>query len=204
MVNPRGFSNSFLEGLLKAYESPKVFKFLHIPLQSGDDEVLKLMNRGYTVEEFRDIVSQFRRKFPQLTLATDIICGHPGESEEAHRRTIRLLEEIRPDIVNVSKFFPRPGTPAQEMNPLPSWKVKERTRKLAQICRNIAWDKNRKWLGWKGEILVEEKGRGDSWIGRNIAYKPVAVKSTENLLGRFLEVRVVETFSTHLEAVLLQ
>ena len=98
--------------LIAAFDNPKIFKFLHLPVQSGDDAVLQYMRRFYTAAEFKGIVNTFRAEFPDLTLATDVIVGFPGETEEAFENTLKLLEEVKPDIVNVSKFFARPKTAA--------------------------------------------------------------------------------------------
>ena len=104
-----------LDDLIDAFKSEKVFKFVHLPVQSGDDVVLRRMRRFYTVSEFKEVVNAFRRVFPEVTLATDVICGFPGESREAFANTLRLIGEVKPDIVNVSKFFARPRTAAADM-----------------------------------------------------------------------------------------
>jgi len=203
MMNPKN-AMRILNPLIEAYKDRKIFKFLHIPLQSGDNEVLRLMNRPYTVEDFMEIVNSFRREIPQITIATDIICGFPGESREAFERTLKVLEEIKPDVVNVSKFFPRPGTPAKRMRQVPYEEVKARSRAGSKLALKLSLERNRVWVGWEGRILIDEKGTGDSWIGRNFAYKPVVVRGEGgDLLGKFLRVRVVEAHETYLEAEVL-
>lgn len=189
-----------LDELVEAYKDEKVFKFLHLPVQSGDDEVLKLMNRFYSVDDFKTIISSFRGEIPNMTIATDVICGFPGESLEAFERTMELVEEIQPDVVNVSKFAPRPRTPAAKMNWLPNQEVKGRSRRMSELVRRVSFERNRAWVGWEGRVLIDERGKGDSWIGRNFAYKPVVIKGDEFLLGRFMDVRVVKAFQTYLEA----
>jgi MiaB-like tRNA modifying enzyme len=199
MMNPDHVLG-MLDELVEAYKHEKVFKFLHLPVQSGDDKVLRLMNRRYTVNEFRKVVEAFRDQAPRLTLSTDVICGFPGESREAFEQTKKLVAEVQPDIVNVSKFFARPGTPAEKLPPLAPRELNRRSRELAELSRRISFEKNRAWLGWEGRVLFDEKGKEGSWMGRNFAYKPVVVKTGECLLGRFVQVRVVEAFSTYLEA----
>ena len=199
MMNPDHVLG-MLDELVEAYKCEKVFKFLHLPVQSGDDKVLGLMNRRYTVEEFTNVVQIFREEIPRLTLSTDVICGFPGESKEAFDQTKRLIAEIKPDIVNVSKFFSRPRTPAEKLLPIPPRELNRRSRELAELSRRISFEKNRAWLGWQGKVLFDEKGKGESWMGRNFAYKPVVVKTRERLLGRSVQVRVVNVFSTYLEA----
>jgi len=199
MMNPNHVMG-MLDELVEAYKCGRVFKFLHLPVQSGDDEVLELMNRRYTVEDFKRIVQAFREEIPRLTLSTDVICGFPGESRDAFEQTKKLVREIQPDIVNVSKFFSRPRTPAEKMVSLPPKEVKMRSREVAELSRRISFERNRAWMGWEGTVLFDEKGKGESWMGRNFAYKPIVVKGSESLVGTFVQVRVVNAFSTYLEA----
>ncbi len=190
-----------LDGLIEAYRDEKIFKFLHLPVQSGDDEVLRLMNRFYSVEDFKKVVYTFRKESPKITVATDVICGFPGESRDAFERTVQLVEEVQPDIVNISKFFPRPRTPAAKMKQLPPKEVKVRSRMMAEVARKVSFEKNEAWMSWEGEIFIDEKGKKPaSWVGRNFAYKPIVVRSDKFLLRRFENVRVVKVFPTYLEA----
>jgi len=202
MMNPN-YALDMLDGLVRVFKNDKIFKFVHLPVQSGDNEVLRLMNRFYSVEDFKDVVHEFRKEIPEVTLATDVICGFPGESEEAFGRTLKLVEDVKPDIVNVSKFFARPGTVAEKMElKVSPNEVKERSRKLADLCRKISFEKNKGWINWTGRVLVDEEGkRSGSWVGRNFAYKPVVVRGCGSLFGRFVDVRVAEVFSTYLGGV---
>ena len=202
MMNPNHVMG-MLDELVEAYKCGKVFKFLHLPVQSGDDTVLGLMNRRYTVEEFKAVVEAFREEIPRLTLSTDVICGFPRESREAFENTKKLVREIQPDIVNVSKFFSRPRTPAEKMVSLSPKEVNRRSRDVAELSKKISFEKNRAWMNWKGTALFDERGKGESWMGRNFAYKPVVVKGGESLVGKFVPVRVVDVFSTYLEAELV-
>ena len=196
MMNPVN-ALEILDDLLDAYEDPKVFKFLHLPVQSGSDRVLKLMNRRYTVDEFKQIVSKFRSRFPRMTLVTDVICGFPGEGEEDFSETVRLLEEIRPDFTHVSKFTPRPGTPAARMKQLPTQVVKERSRRVSALTRTISLERNMEWVGWRGWGVVEKPGKGGGYVARNFAYRPI-VLDVDAELGERLDVVVVGAEATHL------
>ncbi len=164
--------------------------------------MLKRMQRFYTIEDFNQIVAKFRKAIPNITIATDVICGFPSETAEAFERTLHLVEKVKPDIVNVSKFFPRPDTPAEKLEPkIQPSEIKERSKKMTELVRRIALEKNKAWIDWKGRILIDEKGKKPgSWIGRNFAYKPIVVKSRESLLGRIVNVHVVKAFQTYLEA----
>ncbi|MGB9842526.1 MAG: tRNA (N(6)-L-threonylcarbamoyladenosine(37)-C(2))-methylthiotransferase [Candidatus Bathyarchaeales archaeon] len=204
MMTPNRVADILAE-LIEAFKSPKVFKFVHLPVQSGDDDVLKRMRRGYTVKDFKEITATFRTAFPEITVATDVICGFPGETREAFENTLKLIAEVKPDIVNVSKFFPRPKTAAAAMQEdfVDANEVKWRSAEAAKLVKRIALERNQRWIGWSGEVLIDEKGKvPGSWIGRNFAYKPVVIKSQENMLGKMLRVKVVKAFSTHLMGTL--
>jgi len=195
------------EKLLATFSSPKVYKFLHLPVQSGDDSVLKDMRRFYSVAQFREIVEAFRCEFPDLTLATDVIVGFPGETEKAFQNTLRLLEEVKPDITNVSKFFARPKTVAWEMKDslVSKDETKRRSATAAEIAKKLSAENNKRWVGWCGDVLFDEQGKVDgSWVGRNFAYKPIAVKSDEYLLGKTLKVTVKEALGTYLKGELVK
>jgi len=192
-----------LPELVEAFQNEHVFKFVHLPVQSGDDEVLKLMNRLYSVEDFKRIVEAFRKAIPNITLATDFICGFPGESAEAFERTLRLIDDVKPDVVNVSKFFQRPKTSAEKMTPKVSpLEVTARSKRMSDLVKRISLERNSVWMTWKGRVLIDECGKQpNSFIGRNLAYKPVVVKSeNQSLLGSFVNVHVTKTFQTYLEA----
>ncbi len=136
-------------------------------------------------------MESFRREIPDITILTDVITGHPGETEEDHQRTIELINDIKPDEVNLSKFGARPGTHASKLQQIPKDIVNRRSRELAEIIKETSIQKNKKWLGWKGSVLIDEKV-GNAVIGRNHAYKPVVIK--ENLeLGANANVKIVKT-----------
>jgi threonylcarbamoyladenosine tRNA methylthiotransferase CDKAL1 len=199
MMTPNQITE-ILDEVVDAYKNGKVFKFLHLPIQSGDDEVLEFMNRCYTVSDFVEIVNAFRAESPRLTLSTDVICGFPKENGEAFERTKKLIAEVQPDIVNVSKFFARPNTPAEKLKPLPPKEVNRRSKEMSKLSKKISIKKNRAWVNWEGMTIFDERGKGASWMGRNFAYKPIVVKTNESLLGKFVHVEVVKAFSTFLEA----
>jgi threonylcarbamoyladenosine tRNA methylthiotransferase CDKAL1 len=193
-----------LDELLEVFKNEKIFKFVHLPVQSGDNTVLRLMRRFYTVQDFRELLNIFRTFFPEVTVATDVICGFPGETREAFANTLKLIKEVKPDIVNVSKFFARPGTAAADLcDTVEPTEIKRRSTEAAKLVKQISLERNKRWVGWCGEVLVDEKGKvPDSWIGRNFAYKPVTLKTSENLLGKTLQVNVAKVFHTHLAGTL--
>ncbi|MHA1615872.1 MAG: tRNA (N(6)-L-threonylcarbamoyladenosine(37)-C(2))-methylthiotransferase [Candidatus Njordarchaeales archaeon] len=171
----------------------KIYKYLHIPVQSGSNRILRKMNRKYTVEEFIDLVETIRRKLgPDTTIATDIITGFPGETEEDHRASIELLETTKPDIINLSRYGDRPGVPSSKLYPKIHSKIlKRRSRELAEVIRRISYERNQPYVNKAYEALLLEKD-GANLIGRLFNYKLIVVKGkgNEDLLGKFVKVRI--------------
>lgn len=187
-----------LKDLMGAYKSGNVFKFLHVPVQSGSDDVLRRMRRRYTVDDFLRLASRFRGAFPELSVSTDIICGFPGETEEQFRASVNLVERIKPDVLNISRFWPRPGTEASTMSPqLHGRETKRRSRIMSRVWRGMSVETSMRWVGWRGEILVDEEGHSGSMVGRNYAYKPVAVKTSKRP-GEYVEVEVTKAGAGYL------
>ncbi|MGP3703151.1 MAG: tRNA (N(6)-L-threonylcarbamoyladenosine(37)-C(2))-methylthiotransferase [Candidatus Bathyarchaeota archaeon] len=204
MMNPNNVIE-ILGELIRFYKDKRIFKFLHLPLQSGDNKVLKDMNRFYTVEDYSKIVYSMRGEIENLTFATDVICGFPTETVEAFENTLKLIKEVKPDIVNISKFYPRPKTIAEKIKTIPTQEVKRRSKTLTKLVTEISLKNNLKWVGWVGYVLIDEKGLNYSWIGRNISYKPIVIKLScaGDLMGKYLKVLVKKAFINHLEAEVL-
>ncbi len=175
MMNPM-YMPRIRDQLSKSFESPKVFKFLHIPVQSGSNKVLKEMRRGHTSEIFRGTNELFRRRFERFTVSTDIIVGFPTETEEDFEQTLRLIQETQPDIINLSRYSARPGTKAASMDQVDVSTVMQRSKTVFDMASSISYKRNQEWIGWKGEVLFDESADGTT-KGRNYAYKPVMVDS---------------------------
>ncbi len=140
MMNPWHLRKIF-QSLLKVMESEKIQKFLHIPVQSGSERVLKHMKRIHSAKEFEEFVKIFRSKFPfsnfpKSTIATDIIVGYPTETDEDFQQTIELIKKTHPDVLNISSFSSRPRTPASKLKQLPSEKIKQRTKQLDDLYQS--------------------------------------------------------------------
>ncbi|MDX1799066.1 MAG: 2-methylthioadenine synthetase, partial [Candidatus Lokiarchaeia archaeon] len=132
-------------------------------------------------------------EFPNLTISTDIICGFPGETEYNFFRTINFIKWLKPEILNISKFTPRPGTKAKEMEQLDSKTIKERSVRLTKIFRNSLSNINAKWNGWNGVVLILHEGtEHNQAFGRNYAYKNVFVNNYESSFGKFIKVKIVK------------
>lgn len=192
MMNPMHVP-FMLDQLIEAYKHEKVFKFLHIPVQSGSDRILKRMKRGHRASLFAEIARKFRREFKRFTIATDVIVGFPYESDADFRQTLDLMEKVEPDIINISKFSARPGTEASEMEQVNVKTVKERTRVLHQLANQIGYRRNLSWVGWSGEIMIDEVKK-NGVQGRNFAYKPVFLYGNI-AIGSKVSVKIDSVFS---------
>jgi len=199
MSNPNHLIKN-LDKLIELYKNPKVFKFLHIPVQSGNNEILKLMNRKYTVEDFRTIITKFRKAIPTITISTDLICGFPSETEKQFEDSLEIIKWLEPDVLNLNMFWPRPGTPAAKMKQLKPGTGRERTRKIAEVFEKILLRKNEAWVGWKGRILIDEIGKKGGFVGRNFAYKPIVIKKAK--LGELIKVKIVDSTIDYLSGQL--
>lgn len=175
----------------------RIYRFLHLPLQSGSDKILKGMKRAYTKEEFLELVNKFKKELPLITISTDIIVGFPEETEEDFQETVLALKEFRPSVINISMYGKRPGTEAAEMKQLPGFVKKERSRILTKLAREFSLEGNKQFEGREEEILVTEKGRTGNFIGRNLSYKPVIIKSDER--GKFVRKRIKKARAKFLE-----
>ena len=189
MMNPM-FMPRIRDNLLKSFENGKVFRFLHVPVQSGSNEVLNNMKRGHTVETFKNVVRKFRTKFDSFTISTDIIVGYPTETRGNFEETIELLEETKPDIVNLSRYSQRPGTVAADMAQVDAAEIKRRSKQVTELINGISLENNKKWIGWEGEVLFDESLDGQI-KGRNFAYKPIFVNEITEI-GQTCPVRVVD------------
>ena len=174
MMNPM-YMSRIKQELIESYDNEKVFKFLHIPVQSGSNKVLNDMKRGHTSETFREIVKKTKDRFENFTISTDIIVGFPSETEEDFQKTLSLLDETKPDVVNLSKYSARPGTDAAELKQIDAAEIKRRSKIIFEQINKISMESNKKWIGWKGKVLFDENTE-EGIKGRNYAYKPIAVQ----------------------------
>ena len=173
MMNPM-YMPRIKKNLIEAYDNDKVFKFLHLPVQSGSDKVLNDMKRGHTSETFKEIVKKVKRRFENFTISTDVIVGFPSETEEDFQKTITLLDETKPDVVNLSKYSARPGTDAAKLKQIDAAEIKRRSKIVFEQINKISMESNKKWIGWKGKVLFDENTE-EGIKGRNYAYKPISI-----------------------------
>lgn len=180
MGNPRHVIK-FKDQLLDCFADDRVYKFIHIPVQSGSNDVLKMMNRKHSVEDYVELSQAFTKRFPRFTLSTDLIVGFPGETAADFKQTLELVKKTRPTVCNITRFVPRPGTLAARMEntsdlPIPEVIKHERSALLAEAFQQIAQENNSLWIGDQETVVVEKPGhRPGTTIARNAAYRPVAI-----------------------------
>ena len=204
MMNPL-LTDRLVDELVECFQHEKVFKFIHLPVQSGSDRILNEMRRGYTVEDFCEMVDAFRAAIPWISLSTDMIVGFPSETESEFEESQELLKKVRPDVVNISRFGARDGTKAAVMDgQVESKTAKDRSTRMTALVRQIQRETNSKWVGWTGTVLIDEIVK-DAVVGRNFAYKPCLFKKDqlpfrEEVLGREVNARVFDFSSSTLRA----
>jgi tRNA-2-methylthio-N6-dimethylallyladenosine synthase len=172
----------------------KVCEHLELPVQSGDDDILKAMRRGYTVAQYRELVYAIRRKVAQISLSTDIIVGFPGETEEQFEHSLSLVREMRFDVVHVAAYSPRPGTIAwrEYQDNIPAEVKKKRLNKLEQLQASIAGEINSELQGKEMEVLVEGRKKG-KWFGRTRSNKLAFFEDAGDWLGQLARVQIEKT-----------
>ena len=177
MGNPRHMMQ-YLDKLLECFKDDRVYKFIHLPVQSGSENILKAMNRKHSADDYVMLAEAFN-KIPLFTLSTDLIVGFPGESEQDFQDTLNILEKTRPTVCNITRFVARPNTPAFNMPAAVPDEIKHtRSAALAEAFQRIATENNARWIGQTETVVVEKPGyRKGTYIARNAAYRPVAISS---------------------------
>ncbi|MEM3833028.1 MAG: tRNA (N(6)-L-threonylcarbamoyladenosine(37)-C(2))-methylthiotransferase [Thermoprotei archaeon] len=204
MFNPMTARN-ILKDLLNVYKlDQRIYSFIHMPVQSGDDNVLRLMKRYYTVHEYEYMIRLVREYVPEMFIATDIIVGFPGETEEAFENTVRLVEKLRFDKVHIAKYSIRPHTEAAIMKQLPDNIKKRRTRYLTEIVNRISLEKNMKLIGKDLRALIVGKGDKGGLEARTDDYRVVILNSNDDsLIGDFVLVHITEAYPHYLKGQLI-
>ncbi len=179
MMNPDTLLPIMDELIEAIRENSRIYRFLHIPLQSGSDRVLKIMNRKYSVDTYRSIVKELRRKIPGVSIATDIIVGHPGEEEEDFEETLRVIRELRFERVHVAAYSIRPNTYSARLPQVSTKIKKERMKRILSVIEEVGLSVHRKYVGSSIEVLLTEYGK--DWIGRTYNYIPVIIEDSNGL-----------------------
>ena len=189
--HPSYMSDTLLETVAAL---PKLMPHIEVPIQAGDDEVLANMKRGYTVQDYRNLVARIRRIIPDVAIHTDIIVGFPGETAEQFQHTYDVLEELRLEKAHLARYSPRPGTVSARRMPddVPDGEKRRRHQLLEAQHQRISAEHNRQWLYQTVQVLVEERHKG-KWRGRTPQNRLVFFEDDRNLRGQLVDVRVTWT-----------
>ncbi|MCK4781926.1 tRNA (N6-isopentenyl adenosine(37)-C2)-methylthiotransferase MiaB [Candidatus Parcubacteria bacterium] len=199
--HPKDFSAQLINSMAKCEKNTP---YLNLPFQSGDDKILKKMNRNYTVKEYKKLIKKIRKKNPDITLSTDIIVGFPGETKKQFENTVKLFKEIKFDMAYISRYSPRPETSALKLKDNVSLREKKKRKEiLNNILKKIALEKNKKYIGKIVNVLVE-KQKNEFLIGKSRHYKTVKFESNKNLIGKFVKVKITDALSWGLKGKLIQ
>ncbi len=191
--HPRDMTRRLIETVARL---PKACEHIHLPVQAGDDEILRRMHRAYTAAQYRETADAVRAEMPHASLTTDIIVGFPGETEEAFDRTLRFVEDVRFDAVNTAMYSPRDGTPAAGYaDQVADDAKRRRLQALNRMQERIAAEINAALVGSTPEVLVEEAGRKGGVLGRTRTNKIVTFDGSAELIGRTLPVEIVDAGS---------
>ena len=207
--HPKDFSDELIETMAKC---KKITPYLNLPVQSGDNKILKKMNRTYTVKHYKNLVKKIRNAFKKhrkdleknIFLSTDVIVGFPGEAKKQFENTAKLFKEIKFDMAYISQYSPRPETTAAKMKDNVSKKEKtQREKILTEILKKTAFQNSKKFIGKELEVLVEAEKRG-YLRGKTRSYKTVKLKGSKNLIGNFVKVKIIDAIPWGLKGKLIK
>jgi tRNA-2-methylthio-N6-dimethylallyladenosine synthase len=199
--HPKDMSDRLIEAIAKL---DKVCEEINLPVQAGDDEILKAMRRGYTSEYYRDLVKRIRAKVPDIAISTDVIVGFPGETEAQFQATVDLLKDLRFDNVHIAAYSTRTGTIASREyeDNVPQEVKKYRVDTIEKLQRDIAAEINAALLGKTVEVLVEGRKKG-KWNGRSRSGKLVFFSSKNDLLGEVINIKIEKTSPWSLQGYII-
>jgi len=200
--HPKDMSHKLIEAIASL---EKVCEQISLPVQSGSNDILKAMRRGYTIEQYRQLITQIRSKIPGIALSTDVIVGFPSESAQQFQQTVNLLSELRFDTVHVAAYSPRTGTTASREfeDNIPPTEKKERLNTIESLQERIATEINAQLLGKTLEILVEGMVNG-KWQGRTRTGKLAFFNDDNNCLGQLINIRINKTSPWSLQGELIR
>ncbi len=203
MLNPE-HALKYMDSFIEALNNNHFYKFLHIPVQSGSDKVLKEMNRDYDLQQFYNVVDRLRSDVKGITIETDIIVGYPTETEKDFEDTINLIKDVKPEVSNLSKFAMRPHAPASKLKQLDENEIKRRSVEATRVIKDVQNKINRNYIGSLQDIMLTEKN-DISVNGRTDSYKEVVISSTtrELNLGEHVKVKIYGSTANALYANLV-
>lgn len=199
MMNPN-YLNSIMEDMIEIYHSPKMYKFLHIPIQSASNKLLKEMNRCYKIEQVKEIINKFKKEIPEITIATDIIVGYPTEKEEDNKMNFEFIKEFKPDVFNLSKFSSHKQTKAGKLIILDKELINKRASELMDLHRQTAMENKQKFKDKTIKIFVNSRTKiPNVYEARDDYYNIILVKSKDkSILGKNINVKIKQIGVHHM------
>ncbi len=182
-----------LKELVEVYKDKKMYKFIHIPIQSSSNSVLKDMNRFYKIEEAEKIINIFLKEFPNMVIATDIIVGYPTETEEDHKKNLGFLQEFKPDVFNLSKFSSHKQTKAGSLKQLSGNVIKKRATELMAAHKKTALENKQKYLGRETRVFINERISDNLYRARDENYNIIVLNTSKEFLGKEVDVKIKST-----------
>lgn len=198
MMNPRSLKHEFKDIVKVFKENEKIYNFLHLPIQSGSDKVLREMNRLHELNLFLDMLEYFKSEVPELSIATDIIVGYPTETEDDFQETIKLLRNIKPDIIHISKYMHRPGAISSNLDEIDHKVMKDRSHRLNEVKTEVMLENNQQFIGTRQRVLITSEGSRGGFVGYTNSYKNIIIDNAE--IGTFMDVEIVDAKRTYLLA----
>jgi tRNA-2-methylthio-N6-dimethylallyladenosine synthase len=194
--HPKDFKNDVVEAMA---EGNHITPYLNLPVQSGDDKVLKSMKRWYTIKQYKKIISDLRKKIPNIAISTDIIIGFPGETKKQFDNTLKLFREVKYDMAYINKYSPRAGTLAYKLKDNVSWEEKKQREKLlTNTLRETAFENNKKLIGKTVKVLIDNQKNG-IYFGKTDTYKSIKIQNKKLKIGEFYNVKVTKANNWNLE-----
>ncbi len=199
MMNPNHLY-SILDEMIEIYKNKKMYKFLHIPIQSASDKILTDMNRKYNIVTVKDIIKKFKKEFPDITIATDIITGYPTETEQDHKLNLEFIKEFKPDVLNLSKFSSHKQTHAGKLSLLNKEIINRRASEIMQLHRATAKENKQKFKDKIVKAFINSKAKIQSvFEARDENYNIILISSKDkSIIGKTIDVKIKEAGVHHM------
>jgi len=197
MSNPNNIY-PILNQLIEIFKDKKMYKFLHIPIQSASKKVLRDMNRFYTIEQAQEIITKFRKQFLNITIATDIIVGYPTETKEDFEKSLSFTNKFRPDVFNLSKFSKHKNTSADKLKSIPINIIHNRTTKIMKAHQQTALENKQKFLNKTTRVFVNKKLENNLYEARDDNYNIILITSNQDILGKNINVKIKQIGVHHM------
>lgn len=199
--HPKDFSTELIKAIKNC---KKVTKYLNLPVQSGNDEILKDMNRPYTIKEYEEMIKRVKEEIPSICLSTDVIVGFPGETEKQFQDTVKLFKKVGFDMAYISQYSQRikPGSKELEDN-IPHEEKERREKILTETLKQGALENNKKYIGKTVQALMNREKNG-FLIGKTRNYKTVKISGDQKLVGKFIRIKIVNASHWRLEGKLIK